>query len=95
MLLERKVFERGSTSSLCPGVSHQVLPRESVVSFRNTSIPFVLPNRRNLFVDETCIDCDTCRWMQGDTFVHKDGKSAVARQPETEVRGLDLITACF
>ncbi len=39
----------------------------------------------NLFVDETCIDCDTCRWMQGDVFVHAGGKSAVARQPETEV----------
>lgn len=37
-------------------------------------------------MDETCIDCDTCRWMQSDTFVHKDGKSAVVRQPETEVR---------
>ena len=36
-------------------------------------------------MDETCINCDTCRWMQGDTFVHKDGKSAVVRQPETEV----------
>lgn len=46
----------------------------------------VTNRRRNLFVDETCINCDTCRWMQGDTFVHEDGKSAVARQPETEVQ---------
>eukprot|EP00903_Cladosiphon_okamuranus_P006661 g6503.t1 len=38
----------------------------------------------NLFVDETCINCDTCRWMQGETFVDKGGKSAVSRQPETE-----------
>ncbi|CAM9916399.1 unnamed protein product, partial [Ectocarpus sp. 8 AP-2014] len=38
----------------------------------------------NLFVDESCIDCDTCRWMQGETFAHKSGKSAVVRQPETE-----------
>ncbi|CAM9363505.1 unnamed protein product, partial [Ectocarpus sp. 13 AM-2016] len=38
----------------------------------------------NLFVDESCIDCDTCRWMQGETFAHKSGKSAVVRQPATE-----------
>ncbi|CAM9258564.1 unnamed protein product, partial [Hapterophycus canaliculatus] len=38
----------------------------------------------NLFVDESCIDCDTCRWMQGDIFASKVGKSAVIRQPETE-----------
>lgn len=37
-------------------------------------------------MDESCIDCDTCRWMQGETFAHKSGKSAVVRQPETEVR---------
>ncbi|CAM9275954.1 unnamed protein product [Pylaiella littoralis] len=38
----------------------------------------------NLFVDESCINCDTCRWMQGDIYVSEGGKSAVARQPETE-----------
>ncbi|CAM9258685.1 unnamed protein product [Scytosiphon promiscuus] len=38
----------------------------------------------NLFVDESCIDCDTCRWMQGDVFANKGGKSAVIRQPQTE-----------
>lgn len=40
---------------------------------------------RNLFVDESCIDCDACRWMQGNVFVRDAGKSAVARQPITEV----------
>ncbi|CAM9758179.1 unnamed protein product [Ascophyllum nodosum] len=49
----------------------------------------------NLFVDESCIDCDTCRWMQGDTFFSVDGKSAVARQPETEEEKRGAYRAMF
>lgn len=44
-------------------------------------------------MDESCIDCDTCRWMQGDTFVSVEGKSAVVRQPKTEV--IQLNRCCF
>lgn len=37
----------------------------------------------NFYVDTTCIDCDTCRWMAKTVF-HKDGgQSAVYHQPET------------
>ena len=35
------------------------------------------------FVDEACIDCAACRWIDPDTFVEAGGGSAVVRQPET------------
>ncbi len=48
------------------------------------------PNRRrpeniggNLFVDDTCIDCDTCRWMAPDVFDRAGSMSRVHRQPRT------------
>jgi ferredoxin len=38
----------------------------------------------NLFVDESCIDCDTCRWMCPSVY-RKDGfKSAVYKQPVSD-----------
>jgi glyoxylase-like metal-dependent hydrolase (beta-lactamase superfamily II)/ferredoxin len=33
------------------------------------------------YVDGTCIDCDTCRWMAPDTFSRVDEQSAVYQQP--------------
>jgi len=38
----------------------------------------------NLFVDESCIDCDVCRWMCPSTFHRKGVKSAVKIQPESD-----------
>lgn len=35
-----------------------------------------------LFVDATCIDCDTCRWMAPATFGRAEGQSYVHTQPE-------------
>jgi glyoxylase-like metal-dependent hydrolase (beta-lactamase superfamily II)/ferredoxin len=35
----------------------------------------------DLFVDATCIDCDTCRWMAPATFVRREGQASVAAQP--------------
>jgi glyoxylase-like metal-dependent hydrolase (beta-lactamase superfamily II)/ferredoxin len=35
----------------------------------------------DFYVDDTCIDCDTCRWLAPDTFVRKAGQSAVGTQP--------------
>lgn len=35
------------------------------------------------FVDETCIDCDTCRWMSPEVYTEIGGQSAVSRQPES------------
>lgn len=35
------------------------------------------------YVDSTCIDCDTCRWMAPDTFTSREDQSSVHRQPAT------------
>jgi len=37
----------------------------------------------DFFVDATCIDCDTCRWVARGLFTEVDGGSAVTRQPAT------------
>lgn len=37
----------------------------------------------DFFVDDTCIDCDTCRWMAPATFDRAGEHSRVHRQPET------------
>ena len=31
----------------------------------------------DFYVDSTCIDCDTCRWMAPEVFEHAEGQSAV------------------
>ncbi len=36
----------------------------------------------NLFVDESCIDCDVCRWMCPSIYSRKGVKSIVHKQPE-------------
>ncbi len=51
----------------------------------------------DFFVDETCIDCDTCRWMAPETFDSAGEYSRVYRQPETPVeveRALQALIAC-
>jgi len=51
----------------------------------------------NLFVDESCIDCDTCRWMVPEVYTRVSGKSAVTTQPEddaTRLRALQAAVAC-
>ena len=35
----------------------------------------------NFYVDSTCIDCDTCRWMSPTVFHREGNKSAVYHQP--------------
>jgi len=47
----------------------------------------------NLYVDESCIDCDVCRWMCPATFHRKGVKSAVKVQPETESERLQAYAA--
>ena len=51
----------------------------------------------DFYVDSSCIDCDTCRWMAPDTF-HRDGsQSAVHHQPVTEeerLRSLQALLSC-
>lgn len=36
------------------------------------------------FVDSTCIDCDTCRWMAPATFARAGEQSYVAKQPTSK-----------
>jgi glyoxylase-like metal-dependent hydrolase (beta-lactamase superfamily II)/ferredoxin len=51
----------------------------------------------DFYVDDTCIDCDTCRWMAPETFIAAAGQSAVGAQPGTpEARrsALLALSAC-
>jgi glyoxylase-like metal-dependent hydrolase (beta-lactamase superfamily II)/ferredoxin len=51
----------------------------------------------DFYVDSTCIDCDTCRWMAPETFDESGEKSRVYRQPQTEAqkkRALMALVAC-
>lgn len=47
----------------------------------------------DIYVDSSCIDCDTCRWMVPDVFSREAGKSIVWRQPETEKERLAALQA--
>jgi glyoxylase-like metal-dependent hydrolase (beta-lactamase superfamily II)/ferredoxin len=51
----------------------------------------------DFYVDATCIDCDTCRWMAPEVFSEQDGKSYVHRQPDSpdgKLRALKALVAC-
>ncbi|MEC4893050.1 MAG: MBL fold metallo-hydrolase [Oscillatoria sp. PMC 1051.18] len=51
----------------------------------------------NFYVDSTCIDCDTCRWMTPEVFNRQEGQSAVYHQPESEkqrLRALQALLSC-
>lgn len=51
----------------------------------------------DFYVDNTCIDCETCRWLAPETFVRKAGQSAVGRQPadpDARRRALEAAVAC-
>ncbi len=50
-----------------------------------------------VFVDSTCIDCDTCRWMAPETFDRAGEQSRVQRQPATadeRARAMLALVAC-
>lgn len=47
----------------------------------------------DFYVDSTCIDCDTCRWMNGEVFVRKGEMSAVQHQPNNEEERLAALQA--
>ena len=51
----------------------------------------------DFYVDSTCIDCDTCRWMAPEVFHQAGEQSAVYHQPvsRTErLRSLQALLAC-
>ncbi|MBW4521571.1 MAG: MBL fold metallo-hydrolase [Scytolyngbya sp. HA4215-MV1] len=47
----------------------------------------------DFYVDRSCIDCDTCRWMAPEVFYAANGQSAVHHQPETEAERLHAMQA--
>lgn len=47
----------------------------------------------NFYVDNTCIDCDTCRWIAPDTFTRKGEQSAVYNQPQNEAQRKSALQA--
>lgn len=60
-------------------------------------LPFKKPRNQNipgnLFVDESCIDCDVCRWMCPSVYVRKGLKSAVIKQPTSEMETIQAYSA--
>ncbi|BAY75957.1 beta-lactamase-like protein [Nostoc linckia NIES-25] len=51
----------------------------------------------DFYVDTTCIDCDTCRWMTPEVFSRVDEQSAVYHQPTNETErlaALEALLAC-
>lgn len=47
----------------------------------------------DFYVDSTCIDCDTCRWMAPEIFNRAADKSAVHHQPANEIERLQSLQA--
>ena len=61
----------------------------------NRRLPTNVPG--NFFVDSTCIDCDTCRWMAPEVFCRAAEQSAVYHQPENEaewLRAMQALVSC-
>jgi glyoxylase-like metal-dependent hydrolase (beta-lactamase superfamily II)/ferredoxin len=51
----------------------------------------------DFYVDSSCIDCGTCRWMAPDVFRWEGGHSVVHAQPQSAhliQRSLDALVAC-
>ena len=47
----------------------------------------------NFYVDSTCIDCDTCRWIAPEVFKREGSQSAVYHQPNGEAERLVAMEA--
>lgn len=51
----------------------------------------------DFYVDSTCIDCDTCRWMAPDVFKEVGDQSAVYHQPTSDrerLQAMQALLAC-
>lgn len=51
----------------------------------------------DFYVDSTCIDCDTCRWMAPDVYSRIGDQSAVHHQPADEkerLRAMQALLSC-
>ncbi|CAH1418980.1 unnamed protein product [Lactuca virosa] len=85
-------------------------PSSSPKSWRSSPVKLAIKNqiqtqkkRRpenvdgEFFVDHTCIDCDTCRWMAPEVFTRVDGMSAVSKQPSCQderLKALQALLSC-
>ncbi|NJM73834.1 MAG: MBL fold metallo-hydrolase [Scytonema sp. RU_4_4] len=47
----------------------------------------------DFYVDTSCIDCDTCRWMAPEVFTEVDEQSVVYHQPVNEAERLAALQA--
>lgn len=47
----------------------------------------------DFYVDSTCIDCDTCRWMAPEIFGRFDEQSAVYQQPTNKLERFSALQA--
>lgn len=47
----------------------------------------------DFYVDASCIDCDTCRWMAPQVFNRQNSQSAVYQQPQSETERLLALQA--
>ncbi|MGD1920934.1 MAG: ferredoxin [Pleurocapsa sp.] len=47
----------------------------------------------NFYVDSSCIDCDTCRWIAPRIFNRQSSMSAVYYQPQTEAERIGAMQA--
>lgn len=51
----------------------------------------------DFYVDTTCIDCDTCRWMTPEVFHREGDQSVVYHQPKNEterLRAMQALLSC-
>jgi glyoxylase-like metal-dependent hydrolase (beta-lactamase superfamily II)/ferredoxin len=51
----------------------------------------------DFYVDSSCIDCDTCRWMAPEIFNWQDDQSAVYQQPQNDlqrIKAMQALLAC-
>lgn len=49
----------------------------------------------NFFVDDTCIDCDTCRWMSPTIFSRLSSQSIVHKQPRADSEAIAVVRAAL
>ena len=71
------------------------------LSLFTLSLSEIIPSKRprpqnvkgNLFVDESCIDCDVCRWICPTIYGRKGIKAAVIKQPSTDEDKLHAYSA--
>lgn len=47
----------------------------------------------DFYVDSSCIDCDTCRWMAPEVFNWQDDQSAVYQQPQDDLQRIKAMQA--